>query len=172
MRCTGHCCRSFRLSSPLAEVRREQSYDAQMVAAMVIPLGRFEPGARLPDGSVSQGGDYYDCRHLGPNGDCAIYVARPQMCRECPKHGRCEKPGCTLSGPELEAHMQENANRELREQRRLQDHALAQLTHDFDISAQDTHSKSERAHFAVVGEGSRSAMEAYRANYETIDWRA
>lgn len=67
------------------------------VATMVIRLGQFAVGAPLPDGGISEGGYYYDCRHLRPNGDCAIYEHRPQMCREYPKTGRCTKAGCTAA---------------------------------------------------------------------------
>lgn len=71
------------------------SLDEFNVAAMVIPLGRFASGAILPDGSAAEGGDYYDCRHLRPNGDCAVYEGRPQMCRNYPNGRPCTKPGCT-----------------------------------------------------------------------------
>jgi len=40
----------------------------------------------------------------------------------------------------------------------------------FDLSAQDRHAKYERAHFAVVGEGTRSACENFRHNFDLIDW--
>jgi len=59
---------------------------------------------------------------------------------------------------------------ELAATRRIQDHVMAQQRHDWDLSAKDNHSKSERFHFAVVGEGSHTAQAAYRANYGLIDW--
>ena len=40
----------------------------------------------------------------------------------------------------------------------------------FDLQAQDNAMKYERHHFAVVGEGSRTAQDAFRSNYERIDW--
>jgi len=40
----------------------------------------------------------------------------------------------------------------------------------FDLSAQDNHSKFERPHFSVVGEGTKLAQDAYRDNYDKIDW--
>ncbi len=59
---------------------------------------------------------------------------------------------------------------ELAANRRAQDAIMAERHHNWDVSAQDNHSKFERAHFAVVGEGTRSAQEAYRANFSLIDW--
>jgi len=40
----------------------------------------------------------------------------------------------------------------------------------FDLSAQDNHAKYERAHFAVVGEGTKAAFENYREGYSKINW--
>jgi len=48
--------------------------------------------------------------------------------------------------------------------------AAAERHRGFDLSAQDNHSKYERPHFAVLGEGSKSANENYARNYELIDW--
>ena len=59
---------------------------------------------------------------------------------------------------------------ELARTRRVQDAYMAQQRHDWDLSAKDNHSKSERCHFAVVGEGSHTAQEAYRTRYDLIDW--
>ena len=59
---------------------------------------------------------------------------------------------------------------ELARTRRIQDIRMAQQRHEWDLSAKDNHSKSERFHFAVVGEGSHTCQEAYRANYGLIDW--
>ena len=42
--------------------------------------------------------------------------------------------------------------------------------HGFNLSAQDNHSKFERPHFSVVGEGTKVSQDAYRANYDKIDW--
>jgi len=42
--------------------------------------------------------------------------------------------------------------------------------HGFNLSAQDNHSKFERPHFAVVGEGTKAAQDAYRENYDKINW--
>ena len=58
------------------------------------------------------------------------------------------------------------------EQRAVQDAVLAERHRAFTLSAQDHHAKSERAHFAVVGEGSRAAQDRYRTNYEQIEWGA
>ena len=59
---------------------------------------------------------------------------------------------------------------ELAATRRIQDRVMAQQRHDWDLSAKDNHSKSERFHFAVVGEGTHVAQGRYRANYDLIDW--
>jgi len=49
---------------------------------------------------------------------------------------------------------------------------MAKQHHGFDLSARDTHAKYERAHFAVVGEGTRLACENFRHNFDLIDWSA
>ena len=67
------------------------------VVTMVKPLGFFPAGAVLPTGELSSGGYYYDCRHLQPNGDCAIYEDRPTMCRNYPNGVACSRVGCTYT---------------------------------------------------------------------------
>ncbi len=59
---------------------------------------------------------------------------------------------------------------ELAAQRAMQDIALGAMRKDFDTSAKDNHAKYERFHFAVIGEGSRRALDAYRKGYDRIDW--
>ena len=59
---------------------------------------------------------------------------------------------------------------ELTQRRAGQDTRDARRHRDWDLSAQDRHAKSERFHFAVVGEGSRSATERYLVGYAVIDW--
>ena len=58
------------------------------------------------------------------------------------------------------------------EQRAHSDTAMAEQHAMFDAQAQDVHQKYERPHFAVVGEGTQSAQEAYRRGYEQINWEA
>ncbi len=58
--------------------------------------------------------------------------------------------------------------RERRARNARQDRLMDVRHAAFDLSAQDIHMKYERAHFAVVGEGSRPARENYRAGYERI----
>lgn len=58
--------------------------------------------------------------------------------------------------------------RDLAARRAAQDRRDAQRHHAFDLSAQDTHMKYERAQFAVVGEGSRDAQDNYRRGWERI----
>lgn len=61
-------------------------------------------------------------------------------------------------------------NDELKANRRAQDKIMAERHRGFDLSAQDHHAKSERFHFAVVGEGTRDAQERFRDGYGLIDW--
>ena len=55
-------------------------------------------------------------------------------------------------------------------QRAVEDTVLSERHAGFDLSAQDNHSKFERPHFAVLGEGTKSANENYRQGYALIDW--
>jgi hypothetical protein len=64
------------------------------------------------------------------------------------------------------AQSKRNEERTLR--RKAQDAHLVERHRNFDLSAQDNHMKYERAHFAVVGEGTRTAQENYRAGWERI----
>lgn len=41
---------------------------------------------------------------------------------------------------------------------------------EWDLRAQDNTMKYERPQFAVVGEGSLTAQENYRTNYDRIRW--
>lgn len=61
-----------------------------------------------------------------------------------------------------------SARRELAARRQAQDRRDAVRHAGFDLSAQDRHMKSERAHFAVVGEGTATAQENYRRGWERI----
>ena len=51
-------------------------------------------------------------------------------------------------------------------QRAVQDAVMAERHAGFDKSAKDTHMKYERPQFAVVGEGTKSAQDAYREGWE------
>lgn len=63
----------------------------------------------------------------------------------------------------------ENARkREIASRRRTQDARDAVLHRQFDLQAQDITPKSDRPHFAVVGEGSRAAQENFRLGWERI----
>lgn len=59
---------------------------------------------------------------------------------------------------------------EIAAQRAVQDAVMSERHRGFDTSAKDIHMKYERPQFAIVGEGTRSAQEAYRKNYALIDW--
>ena len=59
---------------------------------------------------------------------------------------------------------------ELKHNRAIQNAALAERHRGFDLAAKDKTPKSARPHWAVVGEGSKSSQEAYRRNYDLIDW--
>lgn len=95
MRCTGHCCRSFRLSNSIVNLRASSDRDDRLVAAMVSIIGIVPMGDTLPTGEISVGGAYFNCRMLDTNGDCMIYDARPRMCRDYPHDGICTRTGCT-----------------------------------------------------------------------------
>ena len=60
----------------------------------------------------------------------------------------------------------------LKAQRAVQDALMAERHRGFDLAAKDRTPKSARRHFSVVGEGSRTAQERYRANFGLIDWRS
>ena len=63
----------------------------------------------------------------------------------------------------------ENAHkREIAQRRQVQDARDAVRHREFDLQAQDKTPKSDRPHFAVVGEGSKSANDKYRIGYERI----
>jgi hypothetical protein len=61
---------------------------------------------------------------------------------------------------------------QLATQRRAQDRRDAAQAAIFDLAAQDLHHKHDRPHFAVVGEGTRTAQDAYRAGWDRIFGRA
>ena len=56
-------------------------------------------------------------------------------------------------------------------QRKAENATLLEERHaGFDLAAQDLTPKYGRPHFAVVGEGSKSANSNYAKNYDCIDW--
>jgi hypothetical protein len=55
-------------------------------------------------------------------------------------------------------------------QRAVQDVQREEKHRQWDLQAQDKTPKSARFHFAVVGEGSRTALENFLNGYEAIDW--
>ena len=59
---------------------------------------------------------------------------------------------------------------ELKRNRSVQDGILAERHRGFDLAAKDKTPKSARHHWAVVGEGSRSANLNYARGYTNIDW--
>lgn len=59
---------------------------------------------------------------------------------------------------------------DLAAQRAVQDAAMSERHRCFDLAARDNTPKYCRHHFAVVGEGSKSSQEKYRARYAEIDW--
>ncbi len=79
----------------MVSLRASDTRDDRLVAAMVKPIGIIPLGTPLPTGEVSLGGAYFDCRMLDANGDCLIYDARPQMCRDFPNGQPCTRAGCT-----------------------------------------------------------------------------
>lgn len=59
----------------------------------------------------------------------------------------------------------------LEQRRAAQDYVHKGICANLDLAAQDNHSKFERQHFAVVGEGTKSALASYRSNYDRINWQ-
>ena len=57
---------------------------------------------------------------------------------------------------------------DVKEQRAHSDEVMAERHAGFDLSAQDHHAKYERAHFAVVGAGTKAAFENYREGWDRI----
>lgn len=62
------------------------------------------------------------------------------------------------------------AAKERTERRALQDRAMRREQALLDGLSQNLYHKHDRPHFAVVGEGSRSANDAYQRGYALIDW--
>lgn len=58
----------------------------------------------------------------------------------------------------------------LKTRKKATDAVLDERHRGFDLGAQDITPKYHRPHFAVVGEGSKSANEAFRRGYGLIDW--
>lgn len=95
-RCTGHCCRRFFL--PFSPDELKAAYFRKMGAAtdgllledidLVWPMVRFIE-------QDTNGGHFYSCRHLQPNGDCGIYSVRPAMCRDYPYGASRNFQDCT-----------------------------------------------------------------------------
>ena len=54
--------------------------------------------------------------------------------------------------------------------RAVQDTLREDQHRQWDLAAQDKTPKSARPHFAVVGEGSRTARENFLNGYRQIDW--
>ena len=61
---------------------------------------------------------------------------------------------------------------ELTRNRSVQDSVRAERHRQFDLQAQDKTPKCHRPHFAVVGEGTRTATENFRRGYDAIRWDA
>ena len=64
----------------------------------------------------------------------------------------------------------EQDKRQLGERRTATDSVLAERHAGFDLAAQDITPKSHRPSFSVVGEGSKTANQAYQEGYASIDW--
>lgn len=77
-RCTGRCCRGFYLGSYGDLQRRAAAGDKEAVFILDM-VGPHPPEYRGP----------FSCRHVGENGDCAVYDQRPRMCRVYPQGEAC-----------------------------------------------------------------------------------
>jgi len=65
---------------------------------------------------------------------------------------------------------QHYAAQDRKDRRAAQDIALRARHAEWDLRAQDRTPKSDRPHFAVVGDGSRAAQDNFRVNFARIDW--
>lgn len=119
-RCSGHCCRSFRLPFtveqleearqalargigvddgewPLASVRGGRDLELPQVVEMVIWIGdTFEVPGGLRMRYQDDG--FYTCKHHdAATGNCGNYAQRPAMCRDFPyeRMGGCPYVDCT-----------------------------------------------------------------------------
>jgi|SRR3990167_6877106 len=96
-RCTGRCCKSFRIPYSPEQLRefyaawasgdaqRKTVSDIHLIYPMVTPL------------EECVGGWTYSCKHLDTNNNCSIYDNRPDMCRNFPYEKRCPFPECEWS---------------------------------------------------------------------------
>lgn len=60
--------------------------DIDVIATMLIPLGKF------------RGQELFTCKHLSEGGNCTIYEMRPQMCRDFPGPNPCPYRNCASHG--------------------------------------------------------------------------
>lgn len=97
-RCTGHCCKHFRLlisyeklqDAFVAKTENNRDWFAKKYNS---PLpSQVEIIAQMV---ISLGNGYYTCCHLKKNGDCGIYKYRPEMCKAFPYGRTCQIPECT-----------------------------------------------------------------------------
>ena len=93
-RCTGGCCR-FMLIYDSPEQLRAKGGEAVIIAGILECIGRHDPGTVDSRGQAYYATQYrYTCTKLGPDGNCTIYMQRPNMCLNFPYGGRCNFDGC------------------------------------------------------------------------------
>lgn len=101
-RCTGHCCRSFYLGLPPEDVAAEQAKLAAGGVSRYIGVEGVLEHIRFLE--PAEGGGWYACGLVTPEGNCSIYDRRPSMCSGYPNGHECKTPGCTwLAVAELPA---------------------------------------------------------------------
>ena len=104
-RCTGHCCVDIQIPLSPSDLSRsceaQKRGDTEYISDDGSRKGIVQDchilnyilccPSKLPDGVTWQ----YQCSKLLENGDCGIYEARPEMCRDYPYGHTCKIPGCT-----------------------------------------------------------------------------
>jgi Fe-S-cluster containining protein len=105
VRCRGHCCKGFCLSSGgLKRVlekaaSEEPEPDAVLLAKILVPIGYYdkspENGGMPVDPDIEGATEMLTCSALTAEGDCSIYDSRPQMCQQYPNWGGvCQYDSC------------------------------------------------------------------------------
>ena len=111
-RCTGHCCRSFRLDTDRVAMvdgvatwvgARAMDAEDAFVLDMLVPV-EIAPCPSHPDLAVwgtpldpdktYAVAQFWSCRHFDGS-NCTVYEQRPGMCRNYPGRRGCDFKNCT-----------------------------------------------------------------------------
>lgn len=130
VRCSGHCCRSFTITTTIERLKECAEYveavkrgdvsvprpdvlltpteDLLMVSRMLESLGTHDRNPEFPHEPVERAQPFYRCKNLTGSGDCAIYDRRPKMCSDYAAMFVCQYSVCTgpsRKGGPLARHM-------------------------------------------------------------------